>query len=79
MGDKYKDSEISIVAISANSPKSHPQDGPEEMAKKSRKLGFQFPYLFDETQEVARAYQAACTPDFFLFDKEPGMCLSRTI
>ncbi|MCW8879559.1 MAG: thioredoxin family protein [Kangiellaceae bacterium] len=69
MGDQYHESEIGIIAISANSPISHPQDSPEEMAKKSKNLGFTFPYLFDETQQIAKAYQAACTPDFFLFDK----------
>ena len=68
LGDKYENSEVNIIAISANSPKSHLQDGPEEMAKKSKKLGFKFPYLFDESQDIAKAYQAACTPDFFLFD-----------
>jgi hypothetical protein len=59
---------IGIVAISSNDVGSYPQDGPEEMKRQAERLGFSFPYLYDETQEVARAYDAACTPDIFLFD-----------
>ena len=59
---------IGMVAISSNDVEAYPQDGPEEMKKQALRLGWRFPYLFDETQEVARAYDAACTPDFFLFD-----------
>ena len=59
---------IGMVAISSNDIEEYPQDGPEEMKKQAERLGFRFPYLFDESQEVARAYDAACTPDFFLFD-----------
>ena len=61
---------IGIVAISSNDTVAYPQDGPEEMKKQAERLGFSFPYLFDETQEVAREYDAACTPDLFLFDAE---------
>jgi thiol-disulfide isomerase/thioredoxin len=61
---------IAIAAISSNDVVSYPQDSPSEMKAQAERLGFQFPYLFDETQEVARAYEAACTPDFFLFDAE---------
>jgi hypothetical protein len=61
---------IGIAAISSNDIVAYPQDGPEEMKAQARRLDFRFPYLFDETQEVARAYEAACTPDFFLFDAE---------
>ncbi len=64
---------IAIAAISSNDVETHPQDAPEEMKKQAERLGFRFPYLYDETQEVARAYDAACTPDFFLFDA--GMTL----
>ena len=60
---------IGIAAISSNDMEEYPQDGPEHMKEQAEKLGFQFPYLFDSTQEVAREYDAACTPDFFLFDK----------
>ena len=59
---------IGIVAISSNDVEAYPQDSPEEMKKQAERLGFRFPYLYDETQEVARAYDAACTPDLFLFD-----------
>lgn len=59
---------IGIAAICSNDTIEYPQDGPEEMKAQALRLGFRFPYLFDETQEVARAYDAACTPDFFLFD-----------
>lgn len=59
---------IGIVAISANDAVAYPEDGPEQMKAQAQRLDFRFPYLFDETQEVARAYGAACTPDFFLFD-----------
>jgi thiol-disulfide isomerase/thioredoxin len=61
---------IAIAAISSNDAVQYPQDGPEEMKAQAGRLGFGFPYLYDETQEVARAYSAACTPDFFLFDAE---------
>jgi thiol-disulfide isomerase/thioredoxin len=61
---------IGIVAISANDVAAHPEDSPAEMKKQAERLGFKFPYLYDETQEVARAYDAACTPDFFLYDAE---------
>ena len=61
---------IAMVAISSNDVEAYPQDSPEEMKKQAERLGFCFPYLYDETQEVARAYDAACTPDFFLFDDE---------
>ena len=61
---------IAMVAISSNDVGAYPEDGPEEMKKQAERLGFRFPYLWDETQEVAREYEAACTPDFFLFDGE---------
>ena len=61
---------IAIVAISSNDVESHPEDSPAEMKKQAERLGFKFPYLYDETQEVAREYDAACTPDFFLYDAE---------
>ena len=64
-----KDSKISTIAISSNTVTTHPQDGPEEMKTLALEKKFDFPYLYDETQEVAKAYQAACTPDFYLFDK----------
>ncbi len=66
----YADSDLGIVAISANDPEAYPEDAPESLAEQARLAGFTFPYLFDETQEVARAYTAACTPDPFLFDSK---------
>jgi len=65
---KDYEEKIAMVAISANDVVEYPQDGPGEMKAQAERLGFRFPYLYDETQEVARAYEAACTPDFFLFD-----------
>ena len=61
---------LPIVAIMSNDLVAYPQDGPEDMRAQAKRLGFRFPYLLDESQEVARSYDAACTPDFFLFDAE---------
>lgn len=61
---------LAMVAINSNSVKTHPQDGPENMKTLARSEGWTFPFLYDETQAVAKAYRAACTPDFFLFDRE---------
>jgi len=69
IGSEYE-GKIGIVAISSNDVEAFPQDAPEFMKAQAERLGFKFPYLLDETQEVARSYDAACTPDFFLFDKE---------
>ena len=60
---------IAIAAISANDVAAYPEDSPAEMKAQAERLGFRFPYLYDESQEVARAYDAACTPDFFLYDR----------
>lgn len=59
---------LGILAISANDPVTYPDDAPEKIKQFATELGFTFPFAFDDTQEVAKAYQAACTPDFFLFD-----------
>jgi peroxiredoxin len=61
---------LAVAGISANDVGTHPQDGPEQMAEEAREAGYTFPYLYDESQAVAQAYRAACTPDFFLFDKD---------
>ena len=66
----YAGAGLKVVAISSNSTVTHPQDGPSHMATLAQDLGWTFPYLFDESQDVAKAYQAACTPDFYLFDAE---------
>jgi len=59
---------LAIVAISSNDVGSHPEDAPPRMAEEAKHAGYVFPYLYDESQAVAKAYRAACTPDFFLFD-----------
>jgi hypothetical protein len=61
---------IAIAAIQSNDIAEYPEDGPDNMREQAKRLGWTFPYLLDDTQEVARAYGAACTPDFFLFDAE---------
>lgn len=68
LAKEYQEKGVSFVAISSNSTETHPQDGPENMAKDAKEQNYPFPYLFDETQEVAKAYQAACTPEFMVFD-----------
>lgn len=65
---EYAPKGLAIVAISSNDVTSHPEDGPREMVEFARLHGFTFPYLYDESQQVALAYGAICTPDFFLFD-----------
>jgi peroxiredoxin len=67
---EYQAKGVAVVGINSNDITSFPEDRPEMMAKVSRQRGFTFAYLYDETQEVAKAYHAACTPDFFLFDRE---------
>lgn len=64
----YKPQGVAIAAINSNDAVKYPDDNPQRMAEEARTHGFTFPYLFDETQEVAKSYRAACTPDFFLFD-----------
>jgi peroxiredoxin len=67
---EYKPRGLGVVAISSNDATRYPADSPNEMAKLAREKNFTFPYLYDEPQLVARAYDAACTPDFFLFDND---------
>ena len=67
---EYQNKGVAVVAINSNDIVNFPEDSPEIMAKVAKTSGFTFPYLYDETQEVAKAYRSACTPDFFLFDKE---------
>lgn len=59
---------VAVVAISSNDVATHPDDSPDKMAAEAREAGYTFPYLYDESQSIAKAYRAACTPDFFLFD-----------
>lgn len=70
LGRDYQPKGVAIVAISSNDVEAYPADSPARMEEEKRDAGYNFPYLYDETQEVAKAYQAACTPDFFLFDKQ---------
>ena len=65
---EYQPQGLSIVAISANDVTTHPEDSPEKMGALAKQSGYVFPYLYDESQGVARAYEAACTPDFFLYN-----------
>jgi peroxiredoxin len=66
---EYQPRGVALVAINSNDFEAYPQDAPEAMAEEARTIGYTFPYLVDETQAVAKAYRAACTPDFYLFDQ----------
>jgi len=68
MAGEYADRGLEVVAISSNSADSHPQDGPQAMREEALAHHFPYAYLYDQQQSVAKAYQAACTPDFYLFD-----------
>lgn len=68
LGRDYATQDIGIVAISANDVANYPEDAPEQLAAMAKALPFTFPFCYDESQETAKAYTAACTPDFFLFD-----------
>lgn len=67
---EYQKKGVAIVGINSNDAKAYPDDAPDKMLEDALKFGYSFPYLYDKTQEVAKAYHAACTPDFFLFDKD---------
>lgn len=68
--DDYADKGIAFVAISSNDVENYPDDSPEKMAAEAAQAGYEFPYLYDADQSVAKAYRAACTPDFYLFDQD---------
>lgn len=70
MGRDYTDTGLGIIGISSNDPAQYPDDAPPRLKEMAERLGFTFPFCFDETQDVAKAYRAACTPDFYLFDRE---------
>jgi peroxiredoxin len=70
LGNDYDGKPVGIVAISSNDAETYPDDGPTGLKKQAEMMGFRFPYLYDETQTVARAYKAACTPDIYLFDAD---------
>ncbi|KKP38006.1 MAG: Antioxidant, AhpC/TSA family [Candidatus Peregrinibacteria bacterium GW2011_GWA2_33_10] len=70
LANDFKNKNISFIAISSNDIETYPEDGPEKMKETALEKKYPFPYLFDETQNTAKAYNAACTPDFFIYDKE---------
>lgn len=70
LSNDYRVTGFGFAAISSNDVENYPQDGPEEMRKVALENSYPFPYLYDETQEIAKAYDAACTPDFYLFDED---------
>lgn len=70
ISNHYAQKGISFIGISSNDVINYPEDSPENMKIQAKELGYNFPYLFDETQEVAKSYNAACTPDFYVFDKD---------
>jgi peroxiredoxin len=73
IGKDYADQSLGIVAISANDIETHPEDAPDKLQEMAVSVGFNFPFCYDATQEVAKAYTAACTPDFFLFDRDRNL------
>ena len=70
IGKEYQEKGVAVIAVSSNDVANYPDDSPGKMAEEARQFGYTFPYLYDETQEVAKAYSAACTPDFFVFDQD---------
>ena len=70
LGQDYADTGLGMIAISSNDPASYPDDAPDRLKELAQRLQWRFPFGFDQTQEVAKTYQAACTPDFYLFDGE---------
>ena len=69
LGKEYQGKGVAVVAISSNDVNNYPDDSPKMMAKEKAEVGYTFPYLYDESQQIALAYKAACTPDFYVFDK----------
>jgi peroxiredoxin len=70
LGREYQTKGVAVVAINSNDVEKYQDDSPRNMALEKREVGYTFPYLYDETQDVAKAYHAACTPDFYLFDED---------
>jgi peroxiredoxin len=69
IANDYKNKGVAFIAISSNDIEAHPEDAPDKMKILAAEVGFDFPYLYDESQSVAKAYEAVCTPDFYVFDK----------
>ena len=78
LAGEYCDLGVAVIAINSNDVAAYPQDGPDGMRDEAKQAGYLFPYLFDESQQVAKAYRAACTPDFYVFDAGRRPRLSRT-
>lgn len=76
LAEAYQKQGIQFIAISSNDVEKYPADGPEQMRKEAELFHYPFPYLYDEQQEIAKAYKAACTPDFYIFDKDL-LCVYR--
>ena len=72
-GQEFQAKGAAVVAISSNDVTKHPDDSPEQMVREAEEQGYTFPYLYDEDQDVAKAYKAACTPDFYVFDSEQSL------
>jgi len=70
LANEYQARGVKFIGISSNDVENYPQDGPELMKKHAETVGYPFPYLYDETQDVAKAYDAACTPDFYIFNQD---------
>ncbi|MFH1268621.1 MAG: thioredoxin family protein [Planctomycetota bacterium] len=70
LAKEYQERGAAVVGINSNDVANYPDDSPSKMAEEIKLRGYTFPYLYDETQEVAKAYQAACTPDFYIFDEQ---------
>lgn len=70
IGQDYRDTSLGVIAISSNDPVEYPDDAPPKLKEMALRLGFAFPFCYDETQEVAKAFRAACTPEFYLFDHD---------
>ncbi|HTL60335.1 MAG TPA: thioredoxin family protein [Nitrospira sp.] len=70
IGKDYQGKQLGLVAISSNDPASYPDDAPDQLKEMAKRLDFRFPFCFDESQAVAKAYKAACTPDFYVFDAQ---------
>ena len=73
LAHEYIDKGVAVVAISANDAAAYPDDAPKMMAREKAEMGYAFPYLHDESQAVAKAYRAACTPDFYVFDRDRAL------
>ena len=76
---EYNQKGLGVVAINSNDIEAYPEDSPEKMTEEAREYDYPFPFLFDESQSVAKSFRAACTPDFFLYDNKLSLNLFRSI